>query len=226
MIENSKLSPRRRVNFRKELYSLYKFSWLESVFLFLRSFVLDYIDITRHLPAKAKILDVGCGYGILANYLALSEPVSDVLGIDIDPLRIQKAQESIKGRTNIHFSCSNFMEIDLSGFNVILMIDVMHYFDFEFQDQVIKTIAQQLRPGAKFIFRTPDTKPLWRYYWNFAHESIMVGSSITKTTSSSIFFRASTALATILQSQGFELQIYPNRSIFPYSDTLFVCTKK
>jgi 2-polyprenyl-3-methyl-5-hydroxy-6-metoxy-1,4-benzoquinol methylase len=224
VIEEARNRP--TVNLQKDIYSRYDFSWLESFFLFLRSFVLDYADLTKHIPVGSKIIDIGCGYGILANYLALSDPSSEVRGVDIDTARIKKAKESTLGRSNISFDAINFMTEDLSRYDRVLMIDVMHYFDYRLQDKVIKTIADQLRSQAVFIFRTPDTSPKWRYYWNFLHEFLMVKAAITKTDRASLFFRSSESLLHCLNEAGFDVTIFPNRSLFPYSDTLFICRKK
>lgn len=216
---------RPHIDLQRDIYSKYRFSFIESFFLYLRSFVLDYADITNHIPLGSNIVDIGCGYGILANYLALTDPACKVRGLDIDPLRIQKARQSIGDRTNIAFDTMDFMVADFSRTTAVLLIDVMHYFNYTQQDEVIRTIASQLNAGAIFIFRTPDTKPRWRFYWNYMHEAIMIGSSITKTASASLFFRNSEGLLDVLKQNGFAVKIYPNKSIFPYSDTLYICTK-
>lgn len=40
--------------------------------------------ISRRAPSRPRVLDVGCGLGLWANYLADAEPAWDVAGIDVD----------------------------------------------------------------------------------------------------------------------------------------------
>lgn len=217
---------RKHIDIRQEVLSLYKFSVFDRIFLFLRSFVLDYTYIAGHIPPAAKVIDVGCGYGILPNYLALSDPESYVKGIDIDADRISKANQTTGTRKNIVFEIGDFMRSDLTQFNVVVAIDLMHYFDFDQQDRIIDRVGTALNSGGTFIFRQPDTAPKWRYYWNYLHEFIMVGSNITKTNSQKLYFRSSNITMLVLDKAGFDVSIYPNTSIFPYSDTLFICRKR
>ncbi len=217
---------RKHIDIRQEIFSLYKFSVYEHLFLFLRSFVLDYTYIAEHIPPAAKVIDIGCGYGILPNYLALSDPGSYVKGIDIDAERILKADQTTGTRKNIHFEVGDFMKSDLDQFNVVVAIDLMHYFDFDQQDRIINRLGTVLNSGGIFIFRQPDTAPKWRYYWNYLHEFIMVSSNITKTNSQNLYFRSSNSTKLVLDRAGFDVSIYPNTSLLPYSDTLFICRKR
>jgi 2-polyprenyl-3-methyl-5-hydroxy-6-metoxy-1,4-benzoquinol methylase len=217
---------RKHIKIRNDIFSLYKSSIFDRLFFFLRSFVLDCTCIAEHIPLKAKVLDIGCGYGILSNYLALSDPDSYVKGIDIDASRIAKAVQTIGTRKNIDFEVGDFMNLDLGQFNVVVAIDLMHYFNYDQQDRIIDRIGNALSSSNLFIFRQPDTAPKWRYYWNYLHEFIMVGSTITKTNSQKLFFRSSRDTMFILNKAGFDVGIYPNKSILPYSDTLFVCKKR
>ena len=54
--------------------------------------------LDKSLPKEGNIIDLGCGYGVYANYLALKEKNRHVLGIDINSKRVDTAQKSIKNR--------------------------------------------------------------------------------------------------------------------------------
>jgi uncharacterized protein len=217
---------RKRIDIRQEVLSLYKFSAFDQIFLFLRSFVLDYAYIAEHIPLAAKVIDVGCGYGILSNYLALSDLESHVKGIDIDADRISKANQTTGTRKNIVFEVGDFMRSDLTQFNTVVAIDLMHYFDFDEQHRIINKVGTALTSGGIFILRQPDTAPKWRYCWTYMHEFIMVKSTITKTNNRKIYFSSSKSIISVLEENGFEVTIYPNKAMFPYSDTIFVCRKR
>ncbi|MGH9279418.1 MAG: class I SAM-dependent methyltransferase, partial [Acidimicrobiales bacterium] len=40
--------------------------------------------VAARVPDRGRVLEVGCGYGLFSNHLALSSPDREVLGIDID----------------------------------------------------------------------------------------------------------------------------------------------
>ncbi len=44
------------------------------------------------LPRRGRILEVGCGHGLLALHLALGVPERTVLGVDIDASKIEHAR--------------------------------------------------------------------------------------------------------------------------------------
>ena len=216
---------RKSVSIKNEIVPLYSLSRFDLFFLHLRSFLLDYKDMAEKIPLGANILDVGCGHGILPNYLALSDPSSTVRGIDLDAARIEKAGKTIGDRRNISFAVGDLMKTDIAGVDVVLLIDLMHYFPYEEQNGIIKRVGDGLQAGGILIFRDPDTKPKWRFYWNYLHEIAMVNSNFTKTHLKSLFFRSSREFKSLLQSIGFHVKIYPNKSPLPYSDTLYVCKK-
>ena len=41
--------------------------------------------VQAEVPPTGRILEIGCGHGLLCTYLALSQPARSVLGVDIDP---------------------------------------------------------------------------------------------------------------------------------------------
>lgn len=216
---------RHAVNISREIQPLYRLSLFDRIFLFLRSFLLDYRLIAAHIPLGSSILDIGCGYGIMPNYLAISDPASSVKGVDIDSGRIAKARETVGDRKNISFDVADISQADISSFNVVLMIDMLHYFPYEEQERIIETMGTRIRSGGRLIFRDPDTKPLWRFYWNRMHETIMVGGNFTKTNMGKLFFRSSDSFRALLEKAGFTVDVYPNTSLSPYSDTLYICRK-
>src|SRR5579872_7082734 len=62
-------------------------------------------SINAHLPADGIIADVGCGYGVLANTLALVDARREVIGIDAHRARIDVARSTVGKRKNIRFVC-------------------------------------------------------------------------------------------------------------------------
>lgn len=213
-----------KINFRTVI-KLYNISYFDYLFLFIRSFFLDYKSISKYVPKNSTILDIGCGHGFLSNYLSLCDSETSVFGIDIDLKRINIANSTIGNRKNIKFDTIDIDCIDFKNYFVVLIIDVLHYMPFAKQTEIIKTIGMKLPPKSLLIIRDVDTKPKLKFLWNFFHEFLMTKFSFTKSKNSSLFFRSSIETAEILKNSGFEVQLIPNSSILPYTDTLFICIK-
>jgi len=78
-----------------------------------RKKLLDYLAARDLLPAKAKILDIGCGPGSFA--LAFAKTAGQVDGIDISPNMVRYAREnaSQENRDNAVFEVADWETLDL-----------------------------------------------------------------------------------------------------------------
>jgi trans-aconitate methyltransferase len=54
-------------------------------------------------PANARVLEVGCGTGVLTRALALWPDVSAVVGVDVAPSLLSKARELAADWPNLTF---------------------------------------------------------------------------------------------------------------------------
>ena len=102
---------------------------------------------------SGKILDVGCGQGVLYNYLKLGVELVNYVGIDISGNAVKKAKTS--------FSEADFKQLDfdyqkLEGkFDVIIFNETLYYFNRPL-DTIQKCIDQNLREGGCFIISMCD----------------------------------------------------------------------
>ena len=79
------------------------------------------------LAADGTIVDLGCGHGVLANYLALRSPGRRVLGFDLDEHRVAVAQSI--GLPNAEFHCQDLFEAEPTRCDVMVVADVLHHLE-------------------------------------------------------------------------------------------------
>lgn len=112
----------------------------------------------KHIPKKAKIVDIGCGYGPLSYMLALTSPDREVLGIDYDEEKIATAQHSQIKVRNVKFECGNALTYELPTSDVFVLSDILHYLDNDSQHKLLVRCLERLENGGSIIVRDGDTK--------------------------------------------------------------------
>ncbi|MFF5996016.1 class I SAM-dependent methyltransferase [Lysinibacillus sp. KU-BSD001] len=104
----------------------------------------------ENINKDTRVLDVGCGTGQTAAYLAKTYG-AQVTGIDIDPLMVKKAQERMrKERLPVDIMQGSIEQISLQDqtFDVIISESVL---SFVHTPQALKEVFRLLRNGGQFI---------------------------------------------------------------------------
>ncbi|HOK41429.1 MAG TPA: class I SAM-dependent methyltransferase [bacterium] len=148
-------------------------SLFAKIFIYARCLIAPFEKIIKYIPEKGIIVDIGCGYGMFANYISTKRKNCKIVGIDFNDKRIAENKKSITNRENIDFFCCDVKDLELTNCDVICIIDLMHHIDFEKQKQLLEECYKKLSKGGLLIFKEIDTTPKWMYYCNILHDSIM-----------------------------------------------------
>jgi SAM-dependent methyltransferase len=110
-------------------------------------------DVTRHFPAEARILDVGCGSAWLA------ESFRNYTGIDSSPEMVRAAEKN--GRRVLLGSISEGLPFEDSEFDGVVLKDLLEHL----VDPVgaVREAMRILRPGGRIFASSPDAQ---RWVWD------------------------------------------------------------
>ncbi len=201
------------------LYKLYsKASLRVKAYARLRWRFCPFAEIESFAPKKARVIDMGCGFGLLANYLALTSEDRDVLGIDLSEERIASALDTIGDRKNINFIRADIKNVNIADCDIVVMTDFLHHISFERQEALLKDIFMRLKSGGRLILQDIDSSCSWRYFFTRGlDQSLNIGKPL--------FYRDKNSWEKLLRMPDFDIKVF-HRNVFFLSDILFICDKK
>ncbi len=119
--------------------------------------LIDLADIR----AGRRVLDVGCGVGMIAEYIA-DVTGAHVTGLDYIPVAIETAaQRTIAKQHQLLFMVGDINAIDLprQTYDLILSLDSI-YFSDDYR-RTVRQFATALKPGGKLVFGYGHGREPW-----------------------------------------------------------------
>ena len=145
----------------------------ESFYLKTRWRLCPYEAVEALIPNALKILDFGCGYGMLANLIAIKKPSRSVVGIDLNCRRIRTAKHSIKNRTNIEFLCAAIEDLEAAQYDAVVMTDVLHHIDDISVKRLLRIVTSLLRDNGVLVILDVDRTPFWKFYITYLIDRVL-----------------------------------------------------
>jgi 2-polyprenyl-3-methyl-5-hydroxy-6-metoxy-1,4-benzoquinol methylase len=143
-----------------------------------RAYVLARVAALAHvmrladavLPRRGRVLDVGCGYGQVAEWVA-REPGREVWGVDASPRRIEVARSGPNRRAK--FVCGSAEEVLEQGvWDGILCLDVLSCLTGPEQSALLRQAAGSARSSAVLVIKDSTTSPAWKLAFAQAEERL------------------------------------------------------
>jgi len=204
---------------RKELgclLDLYKNQSYVTCFVNIRCRINRLEDIVDLVPSSGRILDIGCGYGIFGNLLALKSPHRNVTGVDIDARKLKYANRGLK---NAAFKVSDGTDLALTDYDGITIIDVLHHLNsYADQEKLIMKCFGALNPHGKLIIKEVNDKPKHKYMIAKIIDNLLyVGDKF--------YFRNEAQWESLLGNLGFGVLSIPLHEGTPTSSIVYVAEK-
>jgi SAM-dependent methyltransferase len=184
------------------------------------------------LPEEGRILDLGCGRGILLALLhtartlvaadgkaaAASAGGPELVGFDVRPRMVAQAREALGPSARFEVADLESRSVELPRSRAIILLDVLHYLSEETQESLLERAAAALEPGGLLVIREADAALGARHLLTLAAErSCALGRGHWR---QRFHYRTAAAWEQALAVRGLEVSAAPMRKGTPYSNAL------
>ncbi|MBM4034532.1 MAG: class I SAM-dependent methyltransferase [Planctomycetes bacterium] len=202
---------------RRALLRSYAGHGLSSLFCWLRYWHSNIPGIEAHIPTEGTILDLGCGHGVLANYLALRGPRRRLIGFDISEHRIALARAAAP--PNAEFRCQDIFNLDLIPCHAIIVADVLHHLrSFEDGDELLARCCALLPPEGLLVVKEIGQRPLWKFLCTRPVDTLFY--------SGRVFFRSPAQFAALFERLALDATFVPLDAWRPLSHIMYLCRNR
>ncbi|MBK7378251.1 MAG: class I SAM-dependent methyltransferase [Ignavibacteriales bacterium] len=142
-----------------------------------RYFKFKYLPLLNRYNLESSILDLGCGTGIMMQYLVKSG-YKNIEGVDISEEQIEIAKSrGLNANVSDVFS---FLE-SCKKYDIIFMLDFIEHFTKEELFLLMDKVNECINPGGVLILRTPNGNGIYPnnvIYGDLTHLTIFNSSSL------------------------------------------------
>ena len=213
-------SPRRRV------VGLYSGAPLtDRVHVAVRWATCPFPAVAAQLPGTGRILEVGCGHGVLSLYLALTSADRQVVGVDVDEdkLAVARTAAGAEGLAAT-FDVVAGAELPAGPWAGIAIVDVLYLLSADDQRSLLRSCAGLLAPGGVLAVKEMALVPRWKATWNRVQETASV-KVLGITEGSELTFLAPADMAGAMAEGGLTVRDRPIHRGYPHPHHLLVGTK-
>lgn len=180
--------------------------------------------IEKTIPKRGLIVDLGCGDGLIANYLALSESSRKIIGIEINPSRVKEAQKGVK---NTQFLKGDILKMDFPQADIILLVHVLHHLSsYKDQAKLISRCKDKLKDDGSLIVVEIKERPVIKLLLTWVIDVFVFPILFEKKLFNfKIFYRSEKGWKTFLADAGFSVKVIQAHKNKPFSHLILYCQR-
>ena len=193
------------------------------------------------IPSQSRVLDIGCGQGLLAALLGSltgDSPAErawpagwappptgvQVHGIELMPRDVERAQQALAHLgERARFTLGDMCTTPFTPADAVVILDVLHYVNEAAQEDVLRRVREALAPGGVLLLRVGDAAaglPFRISNWVDAVVFFVRGHGISR-----LYCRPLSGWQALLQGLGFAVDTVPMHAGTPFANILLVARK-
>jgi 2-polyprenyl-3-methyl-5-hydroxy-6-metoxy-1,4-benzoquinol methylase len=180
--------------------------------------------VTPLLGASSRpLLDVGCGLGLLGQFLREHGFRARYLGVDLDARKIGEAQAAAGNGLDLEFSAGAATALpDFRG--DVALIDVLHYLRAGHQQLALAESAARVPPGGMLVIRNVVRDASWRFRATVAEEHFI--RALRWMRYPAMHYPERAEIEAPLRATGFSIEVRPLWGRTPFNSYLFVARRE
>lgn len=188
------------------------------------------------IAPNARVLDIGCGQGLLASLLRECDALAaqgrwpkawadaptgaHVTGIELMARDVERARAALGGTAQ--FICGDMRTTPFPAVDTVVILDVLHYITVPEQNQVLTRVRLALPPGGRLLLRIGDAASKRGFrtsQWVDAVVTFVRGHRVAPQ-----FGRTLAQWTAQLESLGFAVRSEPMSQGTPFANVLLVAS--
>jgi len=134
------------------------------------------VEVASRVTGR-RVLDVGCGHGVLCALMSHGHPEREVVGLDPDPRKIDWAKASVGRAPNARFEVGTVQALaplEAGRFDCVTVADVLYLLPEREHGTFLAACHQLLRPGGTLLLKEAEDDGGWRTTKALVQEQLMV----------------------------------------------------
>lgn len=203
--------------------NLYKNLGWKYIFSYIRFWDAPLQELEKHIPKKGTFVELGCGDGILSNFLAITSKDRKIIGIDNDKKRVKTAK---RGLANTMYISGDIREIDIPQSDGIIISHVLHHLSsYKQQEDLLKICRQKIKSNGNIYILEIYKNKNFKYLLGWFFDHFLVPIFFEKKLYSKIYYRSDKEWNLLLNKIGFKTKIIDVSPNKPISNIIILCKK-
>ncbi len=196
----------------------------------------------RVLPDRARVLDLGCGRGLLAAWLLAAEQLAQrgqwqseawqgaqlptglhFRGVELDAACAARCGAALRAAygERVDLIGGDMRTAEIAAADVITLLDVLHYIPHADQERLLDRVAAALPADGLLVARVGDGEGGWRFRFSqFVDRCV---ASLHSRRLVSTWCRPLTEWLRLLEARGFSVQSVPMSRGTGFANFLLIC---
>ena len=181
--------------------------------------------IDAEVPTRGRVLEVGCGHGLVSSYLALACATREVVGVDIDERKLAIARAAAARLDprdgTLRFASSPHGAVPAGPWDAIVIVDVLYLLDADHELALLDACIAELAPAGVLVVKETDVMPQLKHAIAKAQE-MLATRVLHITAGDTLSFTPITELAEYLADRGLSVSVRRVDAGYPHPHSLLV----